>query len=279
MLQAVSYCRITDLFDHPKHRHQRSAIRVPQVMDGSQIVPSTKLKFRDLWRISSRGSGGGRSASTFPAQISLQSHWSGQRLPSRPWFFEESHYSATNPGICWRNLGHFHGHVDWPSFRSFRSPKLCRERLLSWSNKRASGDFLAPQLQHDGKQTMNNLDKTMVGGLPVQMCPENFKSPEFGTWRCPWKIWKLTHIGGQSQHGNNAGTIRSAWNAIMCRICTGDASPVPRMQLESFAIADAAKIHDFATININWSDSLTFLATHHNYPGIGSPGRIRSQFS
>jgi hypothetical protein len=129
--EAVSYSRITDLFDHPKRSCQRSAIWVPQVMERSQIVPGTKLKFRDLWLISRCGSGGGRSVLTFPAQISLRSHWSGQRLPSRPWFFEESHYSATNLGICWRKLNHFHGHIDWPSFRSFRSLKLCRKRLLS----------------------------------------------------------------------------------------------------------------------------------------------------
>jgi hypothetical protein len=61
--KAVSYRRITDLFDHPKRRRQRSAIRVLQVqlqvcrkfVDGSQIA-GTKLKFRDLWRISRRGS-------------------------------------------------------------------------------------------------------------------------------------------------------------------------------------------------------------------------------
>jgi hypothetical protein len=47
-------CRITDLFDHPKRRRQRSAIRSTSLMDGSQIVPGTKLKFRDLWRISRR---------------------------------------------------------------------------------------------------------------------------------------------------------------------------------------------------------------------------------
>ncbi len=131
--EAVSYRRITNLFDHPKRRRQRSAIRVPQVMDGSQIVTGTDLKYRSVADFPHR-SGGGRSESTFPAQISLRLHRSSRRLPSRQWFFEESYYSATNLGICSRKLRHFHGHVDWPAFRSFRKPKQCRERLLSRSN-------------------------------------------------------------------------------------------------------------------------------------------------
>jgi hypothetical protein len=125
--------------------------------------------------------------------------------------------------------------------------------------KRVSGASLLPN--HSMIESRQR--KTLTGPWSVdcqcKLALKTWSSPEFGTWCCPRKIWKLTHVGGQSQHGNNTGTIRWIW----CRICAGDAPSVQHLQLESFSIADAEKIQDFAMININWSDSLTFQATHH----------------